>query len=84
MLLESQILQRLGKLDAYVDIYQKLQKSKIESLEIKFVASLVLDGRDSEVQIMMEANQIKATNNFELAYNTTCFLIETNKYTDAK
>ena len=84
MLLESQILYRLGKLDAYVDIYQKLQKSKIESLEIKFVASLVLDGRDSEVQIMMEANQIKATNNFELAYNTICFLIETNKYTDAK
>ena len=84
MLLESQILYRLGKLDAYVDIYQKLQKSKIESLEINFVASLVLDGRDSEVQIMMEANQIKATNNFELAYNTICFLIETNKYTDAK
>ena len=41
MLLESHILYRLGKLDACVDIYQKLQKSKIESLEINFVASLV-------------------------------------------
>ncbi len=38
MLLESQILYRLGKMDACIDIYQKLQKSKIDSLEINFVA----------------------------------------------
>ncbi|OIW19175.1 hypothetical protein TanjilG_22671 [Lupinus angustifolius] len=46
MLLESQILYCLGKMDASLDIYQKLQKSKIDSLEINFVASLVMTGRE--------------------------------------
>lgn len=84
MLLESQILYRLGKMDACVDIYQKLQKSKIDSLETNSVAGLVSSGRASEVQGMLDALRVKATSSFELAYNTACSLIERNKYTDAE
>ncbi|XP_011019281.1 PREDICTED: signal recognition particle subunit SRP72 [Populus euphratica] len=84
MLLESQILFRLGKMDACVDVYQKLQKSKIDTLEINLVAGLILAGKSSQVQGMMEANRIKASSSFELAYNTACSLIERNKYTDAE
>lgn len=84
MLLESQILFRMGKMGACVDVYQKLLKSKIDSLEINLVAGLVLGGRASEVQGMMEANRIKASSSFELAYNTACSLIERNKYTEAE
>ncbi|KDP26748.1 hypothetical protein JCGZ_17906 [Jatropha curcas] len=84
MLLESQILFRMGKMDACVDIYQKLQKSKIDSLEINLVAGLILGGRSSEVQGLMEAQRIKASSSFELAYNTACSLIERNKYKDAE
>ncbi|PON71620.1 Signal recognition particle, SRP72 subunit [Trema orientale] len=84
MLLESQILYRLEKLDACIDIYQKLQKSKIDSLEINSVASLVAAGRASEVQGMMEALRVKATSSFELAFNTACSLIDRNKYSDAE
>ncbi|KAF2292843.1 hypothetical protein GH714_029306 [Hevea brasiliensis] len=84
MLLESQILFRLGKMGACVDVYQKLQKSKIDSLEINLVAALVLGGRASEVQGIMDANRIKASSSFELAYNTACSLIERNKCTEAE
>ncbi|KAL5552525.1 hypothetical protein UlMin_039926 [Ulmus minor] len=58
MLLESQILYRMGKVDASIDIYQKLG--------------------------MLDALWVKATSNFELAYNTACSLIERNNYTDAE
>ncbi|KAK7246934.1 hypothetical protein RIF29_41805 [Crotalaria pallida] len=84
MLLESQILYRLGKMDDSLDIYQKLQKSKIDSLEINTVASLVMAGRSSEVQGVLDSLRIKATSSFELAYNTACSLIEREKYTDAE
>ncbi|KAL0435428.1 UNVERIFIED_CONTAM: Signal recognition particle subunit SRP72 [Sesamum radiatum] len=84
MLLESQILFRLGKMDACVDIYQKLQKSKIDSLEINFVAGLVSAGRASEVQGAMDSLRVKPTSSFELAYNVACSLIERNKYKDAE
>ncbi|KAL0459240.1 UNVERIFIED_CONTAM: Signal recognition particle subunit SRP72 [Sesamum latifolium] len=84
MLLESQILFRLGKMDACVDIYQKLQKSKIDSLEINFVAGLVSAGRASEVQGTMDSLRVKPTSSFELAYNVACSLIERNKYKDAE
>ncbi|KAK1429068.1 hypothetical protein QVD17_11267 [Tagetes erecta] len=84
MLLESQILFRQGKMDASVDIYQKLQKSKIESLEINLVAGLVSAGRASEVQGVLDAMRVKATSSFELAYNTACSLIERNKFSDAE
>lgn len=84
MLLESQILFRQGKMDASVDIYQKLQKSKIDSLEINLVAGLVSAGRASEVQGMMDAMRVKATSTFELAYNAACALVERNKYSDAE
>ncbi|KAK2979913.1 hypothetical protein RJ640_029576 [Escallonia rubra] len=84
MLLESQILFRLGKMDASVEIYQKLQKSKIDSLEINVVAGLVSAGRASEVQGFMETHRVKATSSFELAYNAACALIERNKYADAE
>ncbi|GFZ00008.1 SRP72 RNA-binding domain-containing protein [Actinidia rufa] len=84
MLLQSQILFRMGKMDSSLDIYQKLQKSKIESLEINLVAGLVSAGRASEVQGVMDALRVKATSSFELAYNTACSLIEKNKYSDAE
>lgn len=84
MLLESQILFRLGKMDASVDIYRKLQNSKIDSLEINIVAGLVSAGRASEVQGVMEAIKVKATSSFELAYNAACSLIERQKYSDAE
>ncbi|XP_076896776.1 uncharacterized protein LOC143549878 [Bidens hawaiensis] len=84
MLLESQILFRQGKMDASVDIYQKLQKSKVESLEINLVAGLVSAGRASEVQGVMDAMRVKATSSFELAYNTACALLERNKFSDAE
>ncbi|XP_023541561.1 signal recognition particle subunit SRP72-like [Cucurbita pepo subsp. pepo] len=84
MLLESQILYRLGKMDACVDTYQKLAKSKIDSLEINYVAALTAAGRASEVQGAMEALRVKATSSFELAYNTACSLVDVNKYTDAE
>ncbi|KAK9276649.1 hypothetical protein L1049_006185 [Liquidambar formosana] len=84
MLLESQILYRLGKMGACMDIYQKLQKSKIDSLEINVVAGLVSAGRASEVQGTIEALRVKATSSFELAYNVACSFIERNMYTDAE
>ncbi|XP_016191126.1 signal recognition particle subunit SRP72 isoform X1 [Arachis ipaensis] len=83
-LLEAQILYRLGKMDACLDIYQKLQNSKIDNLEINCVASLVMGGRSSEVQGLLDSLRVKATSSFELAYNTACSLIERKKYTDAE
>ncbi|CAB4294778.1 unnamed protein product [Prunus armeniaca] len=84
MLLESQILFRLNKMDACIDIYQNLPKPKIESVEVNSVAGLVAAGRASEVKRMMDKLGVKANNSFELAYNTACSLIELNKYTDAE
>lgn len=84
MLLKSQILYRSGEMDACVDFYQKLQKSKIDSLEINFVAGLISAGRASEVQKTLDSLRVKATSSFELAYNTACSLVERNKYTDAE
>lgn len=84
MLLESQILFRLGKMDACVGIYQKLQKTKIHSLEINFVAALVSAGRATEVQGTIESLRVKPTSSFELAYNVACSLIERNKHKDAE
>ncbi|KAK6138345.1 hypothetical protein DH2020_027929 [Rehmannia glutinosa] len=84
MLLQSQILFRLGKMDACVDIYQKLQKSKIDSLEINLVAGLVSAGRASEVQGTIESLRVKSTSSFEMAYNVACSLIERNMYKDAE
>ncbi|XP_043723300.1 signal recognition particle subunit SRP72-like [Telopea speciosissima] len=84
MLLESQILYRLGRMGACMDVYQKLQKFKIDSLEINIVAGLILAGRASEVQGTMDALRVKPTSSFELAYNTACSLIEKKQYTDAE
>ncbi|KAL0418514.1 UNVERIFIED_CONTAM: Signal recognition particle subunit SRP72 [Sesamum radiatum] len=84
MLLQSQILFRLGKMDACVDIFQKLQKSKIDSLEINLVAGLVSAGRASEVQGTLDSLRVKPTSSFELAYNVACSLIERNLYKDAE
>ncbi|TKY59853.1 Signal recognition particle subunit SRP72 [Spatholobus suberectus] len=84
MLLESQILYRLGKMDACLDIYQKLQNSKIDNVEINSVAALVMAGRSSEVQGMLDSLRVKPTSSFELAYNTACSLIARKKYTDAE
>ncbi|KAF5177383.1 Signal recognition particle subunit srp72 [Thalictrum thalictroides] len=84
LLLESQILYRMGRMDACMDVYQKLRKFKTESLEINVVAGLVSAGRASEVQGMMDALKVKATSSFELAFNNACSLIEKIKYTDAE
>lgn len=84
MLLESRILYRLGKMDACLDIYQKLQKSKIDMLGINYVAALVMAGRSFEVQGWLDSSQVKATSSFKLAYNTVCSPIQRNKYTDAE
>ncbi|KAL2938383.1 Signal recognition particle subunit SRP72 [Bienertia sinuspersici] len=84
MLLESQILYRLGRMDSCVEVYQKLQNLSIDSLEINFVAALVGAGRSSEVQRVLEALKVKPTSSFELAYNTACSLIERNNHTDAE
>lgn len=84
MLLKSQILYRSGEMDACVEFYQKLQKSKIDSLEINFVAGLISAGRASEVQKTLDSLRVKATSSFELAYNTACSLAEMNKYTEAE
>ncbi|PWA86729.1 hypothetical protein CTI12_AA131220 [Artemisia annua] len=84
MLLESQILLCQGKMDASVDIYQKLQKSKIKSLEINLVAGLVSAGRASEVLGVLDAMRVKATSSFMLAYNTACALVEKNNLSDAE
>ena len=59
MLLESQILYRLGKMGASVNIYQKLPKSTIDSLEINLVAGLVSAGRSSEVQGTLDLLRVK-------------------------
>ncbi|WOH05189.1 hypothetical protein DCAR_0624603 [Daucus carota subsp. sativus] len=84
MLLGSQILFRMGKMDASVDIYRKLQNSNIDALEINVVAGLVSAGKSSEVKGMMDALRVKATSSFRLAYNAACSLIEEHKYTDAE
>ncbi|GLT38382.1 hypothetical protein SLA2020_126380 [Shorea laevis] len=84
MLIESQILYRLGKMDACVDVYHLLQKSNIESFEINLVASLISAGRASEVRRTLESLRITPNSSFELAYNVACSLIEDNKYADAE
>ncbi|CAN7129719.1 unnamed protein product [Brassica rapa subsp. narinosa] len=84
LLLEAQILYRLGKTDACVDVYRKLQNSEIETAEVNFVASLVSAGKASQVKGALESWKIKPTSSFELAFNTACSLIENNNYADAE
>ncbi|KAI8022780.1 Signal recognition particle subunit SRP72 [Camellia lanceoleosa] len=75
------ILFRLGKLDASLDIYRKLEKSKIESLEINLILWFAFTGRASSAR-SDGGSRVKATSDFELAYNTACSLIERKKYSD--
>ncbi|MQL88775.1 hypothetical protein Taro_021347 [Colocasia esculenta] len=84
--LESQILYRLGRMDACVESCEKLQKLKVDSLDLKtnMVAALISAGRVSEVQRMMDALKVKPSSSFELAYNTACSLIEKKQYADAE
>ncbi|KAI0491285.1 hypothetical protein KFK09_025545 [Dendrobium nobile] len=84
--LESQILYRLGKMDACMQNYEKLQKLKIDSLDVKsnIIATLVSAGRSNEIQGMMDALKVKASSSFELAYNAACSLIEKKKYAEAE
>jgi len=84
--LESQIFYRLGKMDACMESYDKLQKFKIESLDIKtnIIAAMISAGKAAEVQGMMNTLKVKASSSFELAYNTACSLIEKGKYADAE
>ncbi|KAG7586171.1 putative TPR-like repeat [Arabidopsis thaliana x Arabidopsis arenosa] len=84
LLLEAQILNRLGKTDACVDMYQKLSKSKIEWLEVNLVAALIAAGKASQVLKALEGLKIKPTTTYQLAYNTACSLIENNNYADAE
>ncbi|KAK3166190.1 hypothetical protein QOZ80_1AG0042580 [Eleusine coracana subsp. coracana] len=91
--LESQIFYRLGRMNDCMDCYEKLQKFKIDSMDLKIniIAALVAAGRASEVQATMKAQKIDLTTralrdarSFELAYNSACTLIESKKYAEAK
>ncbi|EPS72346.1 hypothetical protein M569_02406 [Genlisea aurea] len=84
LLLQSQILYRLGKTDESAHIYQRIQKSKTESLEINLVAALVSAGRSSEVQGTIDSLRVKPSSSFELSYNVACSLVERQKYKDAE
>lgn len=84
--LESQILYRLGKMDSCMDSYEKIQRFKIDSLDLKtnIIAALVAAGRSAEVQRTMDAFKVKPSSSFELAYNYACSLIEKKKYAEAE
>ncbi|CAL4910165.1 unnamed protein product [Urochloa decumbens] len=91
--LESQILYRLGRMNDCINSYEKLQKFKIDSMDLKIniIAALVAAGRASEVQAAMKALKVDLTTralrdarSFELAYNSACSLIENKKYSEAK
>lgn len=84
--LESQILYRLGKMDTCMVTYEKLQKFKIDSLDLKtnIIAALISAGRSSEVQGMMDSLKVKSSSSFELAYNTACSLIEKKQFSEAE
>ncbi|PUZ53587.1 hypothetical protein GQ55_5G063100 [Panicum hallii var. hallii] len=91
--LESQILYRLGRMNDCMNSYEKLQKFKIDSMDLKIniIAALVAAGRASEVQTTMKAQKVdlttralRDTRSFELAYNSACSLIEDKKYSEAK
>nr|VDD01129.1 unnamed protein product [Brassica rapa] len=83
-LLEAQILYRLGKTDACVDVYKTLKDSEIETVDVNFVAGLVSAGKASQVKGALESWRIKPTSSFELAFNTACSLIENGNYADAE
>ncbi|KAK1317132.1 hypothetical protein QJS10_CPA05g01909 [Acorus calamus] len=84
--LESQIFYRLGKMDACIESCDKLRKFKIDSVDLKsnMIAALISAGRASEVQGLMDALRVKASDSFELAYNIGCSLIEMGKFADAE
>ncbi|EHA8590602.1 putative signal recognition particle subunit SRP72 [Cocos nucifera] len=84
--LESQILYRSGRMGACMESYEKIQKFKIDSIDLKtnIVAALISAGRATEVQGMMDALKVKASSSFELAYNSACSLIERKKYAEAE
>ncbi|XP_062228033.1 uncharacterized protein LOC133926231 [Phragmites australis] len=91
--LESQIFYRLGRMNDCMNSYEKLQKFKIDSMDLKIniIAALVAAGRASEVQAAMKAQKVDLTTralrearSFELAYNSACSLIENKKYSEAK
>ncbi|CAL4953331.1 unnamed protein product [Urochloa decumbens] len=91
--LESQILYRLGRMNDCMNSFEKLQKFKIDSMDLKIniIAALVAAGRASEVQATMKALKVDLTTralrdarSFELAYNSACSLIENKKYSEAK
>ncbi|KAM0849683.1 hypothetical protein ACQ4PT_053579 [Festuca glaucescens] len=91
--LESQIYCRLARMTDCLNSYEKLQKFKIDSMDLKVntIAALVAAGRASEVQAAMKAQKVDLTTrslrdarSFELAYNSACTLIENKKYSEAK
>ncbi|XP_078440836.1 SRP72 RNA-binding domain-containing protein [Wolffia australiana] len=84
--LEAQILYRLGRMEACVEIYEKLRKLKIDSLDMKtnMIAALISAGRSPDVEKTMDALKIKPSSSFELAYNSACSLIEKKQYSDAE
>jgi signal recognition particle subunit SRP72 len=91
--LESQIYYRLARMTDCLNSYEKLQKYKIDSvdLNVNTIAALVAAGRASEVHAAMKAQKVDLTTralrdarSFELAYNSACTLIENKKYSEAK
>lgn len=73
-------------MEACLQSYEKLQKLKFDSLDVKsnIIATLISGGRSNEIQGMMDALKVKPSNSFELAYNTACSLIEKEKYAEAE
>ncbi|XP_051227513.1 uncharacterized protein [Lolium perenne] len=91
--LESQIYYRLARMTDCLNSYEKLQKFKIDSMDLKIntIAALIAAGRASEVQAAMKAQKVDLTTralrdarSFELAYNSACTLIENKKYPEAE
>nr|CAB3464066.1 unnamed protein product [Digitaria exilis] len=91
--LQSQILYRLGRMNDCINNYEKLQKFKIDSMDLKIniIAALVAAGRASEVQAALKAQKVDLTtralrdaHSFELAYNSACSLIENKKYSESR
>ncbi|RAL49878.1 hypothetical protein DM860_002169 [Cuscuta australis] len=84
MFLESQILYSLRRADECIDIYHKLQHSKIHTLETNMVACLVFAGKEPEVREYLSSVRVKPTSISGLAFNTSCSLIQNQNYNDAE
>ncbi|CAM6103196.1 unnamed protein product [Calypogeia fissa] len=85
--LEAQILFKLGDFASCVSTYQELlQNHEVHSDEVKsnIIAAYVSGGRSREVQAVMDSMKASARNDFNLAYNAGCSLIERGELSKAE